>query len=54
MESWVYYAVLAAVFIDKMYLYINITKMYSFVQYLGYASVIVAVCTWIYIFVILK
>lgn len=51
MESWVYYAVLAAVFIAVRDVFgKRISQRYSFVQYLGYASIIVAVCTWIYIF----
>ena len=51
MESWVYYAVLAAVFIAVRDVFgKRISQRYSFIQYLGYASIIVAVCTWIYIF----
>ena len=52
MESWVYYAILAAVFIAIRDVFgKRISQRYSFIQYLGYASIIVAVCTWIYIFV---
>lgn len=52
MESWVYYAILAAVFIAIRDVFgKRISQRYSFIQYLGYASIIVAVFTWIYIFV---
>ena len=52
MESWVYYAILAAVFIAVRDVFgKRISQRYSFIQYLGYASIIVAVFTWIYIFV---
>ena len=53
MESWVYYAVLAAIFIAVRDVFgKKISQRYSFIQYLGYASVIVAICTWIYIFAV--
>ena len=51
METWVYYAILAAVFIAIRDVFgKKISQRYSFVQYLGYASIIVCVSVWIYIF----
>jgi len=50
MESWVYYALLAAVFIAIRDVFgKRISQRYSFIQYLGYSSLIVAFGTWGYI-----
>ena len=51
MEPWVYYAIVAAVFISIRDVFgKKISKKYSFVEYLGYASIIVVLATWSYIF----
>ncbi len=50
METWVYYAVLAAVFIAIRDVFgKKISQKYTFVQYLGYASIIVCISVWMYI-----
>ena len=51
MEEWVYYAVIAAIFIAVRDVFgKKISHRYSFIQYLGYASIIVVVVSWTYIF----
>lgn len=51
MESWIYYAVIAAVFIVVRDVFgKKISSKYTFIEYLGYASIITALAVWIYIF----